>query len=106
MPASALDEKVVRLLSDLEALRRAYLLYPPSHPALQPARDRIRARVLALSTEGESATASFGPDELLWNGEAVRQLQRLSELQRRWLHVGRCRLLWLLYDLRLLHGRG
>lgn len=71
MPASALEEKVVRLFSDLEALRRALLLYPPSHPALQPARDRVRARVLALSTEGDTATAAFGPKELLWNGETV-----------------------------------
>ncbi len=64
-------EKVVRLFGELEALRRALLLYPPSHPSLQPARERVRARVLALSTEGEAATASFGPNELLWNGETV-----------------------------------
>jgi hypothetical protein len=72
MPVGDLNEKVVRLFNDLEVLRRAFLLYPPSHPALQPARDRIPARVLALSTEGDSATVAFGPEELLWNDETVR----------------------------------
>ncbi len=62
---------LVRVLNDLEALRRSLRLYPASHPALQPARERIRGRVLALGNEGESAILSFGPDQLFWNGEKV-----------------------------------
>lgn len=62
---------LVRVLNDLEALRRSLRLYPASHPALQPARERIPGRVLALGNEGESAILSFGPDQLFWNGEKV-----------------------------------
>ncbi len=62
---------VVRLFSDVEALRRGLRLYPPSHPALQPARARLRDRALALADPGEVATASFGPDRLFWAGEEV-----------------------------------
>ena len=62
---------VVRLFSDVEALRRALRLYPPSHPALQPARARLRERALLLATPGEVATASFGPDRLFWAGQEV-----------------------------------
>ncbi len=62
---------VVRLFSDVEALRRALRLYPPSHPSLQPARARLRERALALGEPGEAATVSFGPDRLFWAGEEV-----------------------------------
>ena len=65
------DEAVVRLLNDLEALRRSLRLYPPSHPALEPARERLRERVLALGSAGEVLTASFGLGGLFWNGEEV-----------------------------------
>ena len=62
---------IVRLLNELETLRRSLRLYPPSHPALQPARARIRSRVSALGEDGEVAVLSFGPDQLFWNGEKV-----------------------------------
>jgi HEAT repeat protein len=71
MVGTDLDGALVQLLNDLETLRRSRRLYPPSHPALQPARQRIRARVLALAGEGEGAVLSFGPDQLFWNGETV-----------------------------------
>jgi HEAT repeat protein len=71
MVGTDLDGGLVQLLNDLETLRRSLRLYPPTHPALQPARQRIRARVLALAGEGDVAVLSFGPDQLFWNGEKV-----------------------------------
>ena len=71
MSGSERDDAVVRLLSDLEALRRSLRLYPPSHPSLQPARDRLRHRVLALGTDGDVFTASFGPGRLFWDGQEL-----------------------------------
>lgn len=71
MVGTDLDGGLVQLLNDLETLRRSLRLYPPSHPALQPARQRIRARVLGLADEGEAAVLSFGPDQLFWDGESV-----------------------------------
>ena len=71
MTAGDRDDTVVRLLSDLEALRRSLRLYPPSHPSLQPARERLRERVLALGPDGEVITASFAPGRLFWNGQEV-----------------------------------
>jgi HEAT repeat protein len=65
------DRVLVRVLNDLEALRRSLRLYPASHPALRPARDRIRTAVQALGHEGKEAVLSFGPDQLFWNGEKV-----------------------------------
>ncbi|MDD5562351.1 MAG: HEAT repeat domain-containing protein [Thermoanaerobaculaceae bacterium] len=62
---------VVRLFSDVEALRRGLRLYPPSHPALQPARARVRERALALAGGSGVVTASFGPDRLFWAGEEI-----------------------------------
>jgi HEAT repeat protein len=71
MTGTNLHGALVRLLNDLETFRRSLRLYPTSHPALQPARERIRARVLALADDGEVAVLSFGPDQLFWNGEPV-----------------------------------
>ena len=65
-------DAVVRLFSDLEALRRALRLYPPSHPALEPARARLRARGAALSPAATaSLTVSFAAGHLFWAGEEV-----------------------------------
>ena len=71
MTGTDLHGAPVRLLNDLETLRRSLRLYPTSLPALQPARERIRARVLALADDGEAAVLSFAPDQLFWNGEKV-----------------------------------
>ena len=71
MTLSAREESVVRLLSDLEALRRSLRLYPPSHPSLEPARERLRERMLALGTEGDVLTASFGPGRFFWEGQEI-----------------------------------
>ncbi|MGD1146394.1 MAG: HEAT repeat domain-containing protein [Thermoanaerobaculaceae bacterium] len=65
------DDMVVRLLSDIEALRRSLRLYPASHPSLEPARERLRARVLTLGAEGEVLTASFGLGRIFWNGQEL-----------------------------------
>ena len=81
---------VVRLFSDVEALRRALRLYPPSHPSLQPARARLRERALALADPGEVATASFGPDRLFWAGEEVAMPATVpaARLVRMLFHLG------------------
>ncbi len=71
MTLSERDESVVRLLNDLEALRRSLRLYPPSHPSLEPARERLRERMLALGAPGDVLTASFGPGRLFWDGEEI-----------------------------------
>lgn len=65
-------EAVLRLFSDLEALRRALRLYPPAHPALEPARARLRERGAALSPPATvTQTVSFGGARLFWAGEEV-----------------------------------
>jgi HEAT repeat protein len=81
---------VVRLFSDVEALRRVLRLYPPSHPSLQPARVRLRERALALAPPGEVATASFGPDRLFWGGEDVSMPATVpaARLVRTLFHLG------------------
>ncbi len=71
MSASMHGASVVRVLSDLEALRRSLRMYPPSHPSLEPARQRLRERTLALAGGAESGSVSFGPSQLFWNGEEV-----------------------------------
>ena len=71
MILSERDEGVVRLLSDLEALRRSLRLYPPSHPSLEPARQRLRERMLALGAPGDVLTASFAPGRFFWDGEEI-----------------------------------
>jgi hypothetical protein len=65
------EAAVVRLLNDIETLRRSLRLYPSSHPALQPARARIRERADAVGQAGETATASFGPATVSWNGAEI-----------------------------------
>ncbi len=65
------DYAVVRVLNDLEALRRLLRLHPATHPSLQPARERLRERVLGLGADGEVVTASFHSGRLFWDGEEV-----------------------------------
>jgi hypothetical protein len=65
------EAAVVRLLNDIETLRRSLRLYPSSHPALQPARARIRERANAVGQAGATATASFGPATVAWNGTEI-----------------------------------
>ena len=84
------DVAVVRVLNDIEALRRLLRLYPPSHPSLQPARERLRERVLGLGAEGEVMTASFGPGRLFWNGQeiAVPPIMPAARLAPLLFHLG------------------
>jgi HEAT repeat protein len=65
------EKALLKVLNDLETLRRSLRLYPGSHPALKPAQERIRATVPALASEGEVAALSFGPDQLFLDGEKV-----------------------------------
>ncbi len=71
MTGAARDYAVVRVLNDLEALRRLLRLYPTGHPSLQPARERLRERVLGLGADGDVMTASFAPGRLLWDGQEI-----------------------------------
>ncbi|MGV8041002.1 MAG: HEAT repeat domain-containing protein [Thermoanaerobaculaceae bacterium] len=68
---SADEAAILRALNDVETLRRSLRLYPETHPALQPARERIRASVAALAGEERQATVGIGPDRFFWNMEEV-----------------------------------
>ncbi len=65
------DAAILRALNDVETLRRSLRLYPETHPALQPARERIKASVTALASEESQATIGIGPDRFFWNMEEV-----------------------------------
>ena len=65
------EAAILRALNDVETLRRSLRLYPETHPALQPARERIRASVASLADEGQQATIGIGPDRFYWNLEEV-----------------------------------
>lgn len=65
------EAAIVRALNDVETLRRSLRLYPESHPALQPARERIKSSVAALAAEGQEAIIGIGPDRFFWNMEEV-----------------------------------
>lgn len=57
------DAGVVRLLNDMETLRRFLRLYPDHHPALGPARDRIRSDAAALF-DSSNASLGIAPDRV------------------------------------------
>jgi HEAT repeat protein len=64
------SEMLIRLLNDMEALRRALRLYPPDHPSIAPAETRIRKAASALAGGGTVALA-FGPDKLFLDKATV-----------------------------------
>jgi hypothetical protein len=61
---------VIKMLNDMDALRRILRMYPGGHPSVEGAKERIRQSAARLASEG-SATLAFGPDTLLLDGEAV-----------------------------------
>lgn len=65
------EAAILRALNDVETLRRSLRLYPETHPALQPARERIKTSVAALAAEDQQATIGIGPDRFFWNMEEV-----------------------------------
>lgn len=65
------ETAILRALTDVETLRRSLRLYPETHPALQPARERIKGSVATLASEEGQATIGIGPDRFFWNMEEV-----------------------------------
>lgn len=61
---------LVRLLSDMESLRRFLRLYPAAHPALAPARERVEKALDGLDNQGETVIA-LAPDHFYWKKERV-----------------------------------
>ncbi len=61
----ALAPKVVALLNDLEAYRRVLRLYPPGHPGLEPAKDRVRRDLHAVTSE-PLVRLVLNPDRVFW----------------------------------------
>ncbi|MCS7183342.1 MAG: hypothetical protein NZ869_09575, partial [Thermoanaerobaculum sp.] len=61
-----LAPRVVALLNDMEAYRRALRLYPPGHPGLAPAEARLR-RDLQLLGQEPLARLVLNPDRVFWN---------------------------------------
>ncbi|MGE5236656.1 MAG: HEAT repeat domain-containing protein [Acidobacteriota bacterium] len=63
-------EALVRLLTDLEALRRTLRLYPTGHPSVAPATTRIEAATRALGAEGV-VVIGLGAGKLFLDGSEV-----------------------------------
>lgn len=62
---------LVRLLNDLETMRRLLRLYPGGHPSLEPAEDRITGSTGALLALSSPLTVGLGPDKAFLDGEEV-----------------------------------
>lgn len=60
----------LRLFNDMESLRRLLRLYPGGHPALEPARERIRVDARALAGD-DGLTIGVAPDRIFLDGEEV-----------------------------------
>jgi HEAT repeat protein len=71
MADAELRSAVVRLLNDVETLRRSLRMYPESHPALEPARERIRLRAAEVCGEDAEGTLGLAPEKVFWNGEDI-----------------------------------
>jgi hypothetical protein len=71
MADAELETAVARLLNDVETLRRSLRMYPHSHPALEPARARIRARALAVARDDVEGSLGLTPDKVFWNGQEI-----------------------------------
>ncbi|HNX49521.1 MAG TPA: HEAT repeat domain-containing protein [Thermoanaerobaculaceae bacterium] len=65
------EAAILRMLTDVETLRRSLRLYPETHPALQPARERIRGSVATIAEHDDRATIAIGPDRFFWNQEEI-----------------------------------
>lgn len=70
MPPAERAAAVIRMLNDMDALRRILRMYPGGHPSVDGAKERIRQSAARLAAEG-SATLAFGPDTLLLDDEKV-----------------------------------
>lgn len=66
----ALTAKVVALLNDLEAYRRALRLYPPGHPGLEPLKGRLQRDIRALPDE-PLVRLVLNPDRVFWGEHEV-----------------------------------
>lgn len=66
----ALTPKVVALLNDLEAYRRALRLYPPGHPGLEPLKGRLQRDIRALAEE-PLVRLVLNPDRIFWGEQEV-----------------------------------
>ena len=71
MSVAAPEASVPQLLNDIETLRRSLRLYPESHPALEPARERIRAASTEVAGDAAEGTLSIAPDKIFWNGAEI-----------------------------------
>ncbi len=60
----------VRLLTDLETARRAHRLYPPGHPALDRALERLRSACASLGDDAEHVL-SLAPHAAFWDGDEL-----------------------------------
>lgn len=65
-----LHPRVVALLNDLEAYRRALRLYPAGHPALEPLKGRLHRDLEPLARE-PLVRLVLNPDRVFWGEEEV-----------------------------------
>lgn len=69
MSASGHEAATLRLLVDMETLRRLTRLYPPTHPALPNARQRVVKAAEALAVPALSL--AFGPDAIFLDQQEI-----------------------------------
>jgi len=62
MATTQTEISAIRLLIEMETLRRLYRLYPPGHPALPPVQARLARAAEALNLP--AASFAFGPDKI------------------------------------------
>ncbi len=65
---SSPNERLMRLLTDLEALRRTLRLYPRGHPGAAPAQQRLRTTARSFHA-GERLAFAVGPGRLVVQGQ-------------------------------------
>jgi hypothetical protein len=80
------SRSVSALARTLVAAARSWALYPPDHPAVRSALDRLRAAI-AQASGGQVFAFGVTPDTLLVGGSAVegRDAEAIAEAAR-WLH--------------------
>ncbi len=85
MPLSPeLSRSVSGLARALVAASRSWALYPPEHPAVRSAIDRLRT-ALAIASSGRALSFGVTPDTLLVEGVAVASEGPVADAAR-WLH--------------------